>query len=145
MPTRESLSAENAGDGVCLGDNPFPLVFAPRSKGRCAGSARRITRVPCPFSAPSRSAVLGCDCCPRDDEATGASELENGESTAGFATIFIADFDHESFRECVRECDFVDLLSVFTSELEWECVPREVVALVPSEKYARRGGGIPGE
>ncbi len=32
----------------------------------------------------------------------------------------------------VRERDFVDLLSVFHERLEWECVPREVVALVPS-------------
>ncbi len=56
---------------------------------------RKAESLACPAlsARPSRSAVLRCDCWPCDDEATGGSELENGESTAGFR-----DHLHRRFR-----------------------------------------------
>jgi hypothetical protein len=104
--------------------------------GICAGSASRMTFVPSRFNAPSKSGGPRYGPVPIIDELVSGivpappAELGNPHITVALANL-IAFFDHESFRECVREWDLEDLGSDFASEFECECVP---VLVLPSLK-----------
>jgi hypothetical protein len=114
------------------------LTGAPRSMGRCAGSASRITLVPSFFNAPSKSGGPRYEPVPIIDELLSAAappveELGYTHVTVALANL-IALFDQESLLEWefVREWDLEDLDMLLASELEYECMVVPVAVACPS-------------